>query len=228
MQRRCCCPPESADRARGRRSFTSSQSAARLSARSTISSVFAPRRHARASAREGRRRRCRGSTSSGTASGAGRPCRRAGAPRSRSPRARRCRARRADLALHPRRRHRLVHAVEAAQECRLAAPGRADDRRHRAILESIHRDALSPRATLPKYASSAASRRDAWRRGLRPRLRDACIVATRPSSQDARAQSPVPPVAKRARVAKRAMRLMTRTSAMRTSAPAQASACHSS
>ena len=41
----------------------------------------------------------------------------------------------ADLALDAEARHRVVHPVEAAQEGRLAAAGRADQRRHLAAAD---------------------------------------------------------------------------------------------
>ena len=103
------------------RSLTSSQSAARRSAFSTMSSRFFFWPFSRA-----RRRCCRRSTS-GTGSASGTPCR-CVAPRPGRSARRRGRPRGSDRALHPGRGDEVVHAVEATQHGGLAAAGRADER----------------------------------------------------------------------------------------------------
>ena len=154
MHSRCCWPPESAPPGASRRSLTSFQRPAAVRQSSTRSSLLV--RDALAGAASGRRARSRGSTSPGTGWASGRPCRCARRASMGARRRRRCRRRRAAPRRRARARHQLVHPVEDAQEGRLAAARRADQRGH---LVGLHdqRDAVEHLVVAEPGADPAAT-----------------------------------------------------------------------
>src|SRR6266480_5558905 len=71
-----------------------------------------------------------------------------------------------DRAGDTRARDRIVHAIEAAQECRLAAPGRADHRQHLAARD-VERDILQRLLGAVEHAHVAACEQRILDRGFR-------------------------------------------------------------
>ena len=215
MQSRCCWPPESAIALARSRSFTSSQSAAWRSERSTIASSSArgqrpvhpePGRHVVV---DGHRRERRG------------PLEDHPDPPAELHGVHPGRVDVLAVEQHPARDpaalDQLVHPVEGAQEGGLAAPGRADERVdpvgreaerhalhggelavHRRQLVGLDPDRVAARRWT---ARPAAARSAGWRQPLRVNLRP---------------------------MASRAPTLSTKTTRMSTRAAAQAYRCHSS
>ena len=153
MHRRCCWPPESAERALFEPvlDLVPERRAAGAPAR--------PARRGRPSSRgcAARTRRCRRSTS-GTGSASGRPCRCGGAPRPgrRSGRRGRCRGR---GPAPPRRAgDQVVHAVETAQERALAAARRPDERGDVVLVDVERRLAKRDRAPDKRHRQGSLSK----------------------------------------------------------------------